>query len=100
MYIPLGAALLTVISSPGLTKVLGISTASPAIWVIICGILVAGIAGAVVATACITAQKFEDVWENKIGAYGAAPMSGRWWAKLEHAAFWCAVIAFGLLMLG
>lgn len=99
MYIPLGAAVLTLIGSPDLTKALEINTASPAIWIIVGGILVAGIAGAVVATACITAQKFEDVWENKIGAYGIAPIAGRWWAKLEHAAFWCAVIAFGFFML-
>lgn len=99
MYIPLGAALLTLIGSPDLAKALAIDPSSPAIWIIIGGILVAGIAGAVVATACITARSFDDVWDNKIGAYGMNPLIGRWWAKLEHAAFWSAVIAFGFLML-
>ncbi len=99
MYIPLGAALLTLLGSPDLMKTFEIDKSSPAIWVIIGGILMAGIAGAVVATACITAQTFEDVWVNKIGAYGMKPLIGRWWAKLEHAAFWSAVIAFGFLML-
>lgn len=48
MSIPLGAAVLTLIGSPDLTKALETETASPALWVIVGGILVAGIAGAVV----------------------------------------------------
>ena len=58
IYIPLGAVALTLIGSPDLTEALAINTASPAIWIIIGGILIAGIAGVVIATACITTQKF------------------------------------------
>lgn len=100
MYIPLGAALLTLVGSPELMEALEIDRNSPAIYIIIGGVLVAGVAGAVIATACITAQTFKEVWDSKIGAYGMKPLAGRWWAKLEHAAFWSAVIAFCFLMLG
>ena len=100
MYIPLGATLITLIGSPDIADALSINTASPAIWFVLGGILLAGISGAVVATACITAVKFEEVWEQRIGAYKLEPLAGRWWAKLEHFSFWSAVVAFGILMLG
>ena len=59
----------------------------------------AGLTGAGVATACITSETFDDVWRKPIGAHGVKFWAGRWWAKVEHAAFWTAVLAFGALML-
>ena len=100
MYIPLGAVLITIFGSDDLSERLGVMPGDPLVWFIFITLLLAGVAGAMVATACITAEKFEQVWTERIGAYGIAPLSGRWWAKLEHAAFWSATIAFGLLMLG
>ena len=99
MYIPLGAVLLTIFGSEYLSEQLGIKPGSPLVRFIFAALFVAGVAGAVVATACIEHKKFDEVWKKRIGAYGVVPMTGRWWAKLEHAAFWMATIAFGLLML-
>lgn len=87
MYIPLRAVLFTIFVSDELSKRLGVMPGSSSVYFDFIALFVAGIAGAMVATVCISATTFDEVWKKRIGAYGFTPWSGRWWAKLEHAAF-------------
>jgi hypothetical protein len=57
--------------------------------------VLAGIAGAVVATSTIESTSYKDFLKNKHGAYGVEPFCGKTWVTLEHAFFWLSLFALG-----
>jgi hypothetical protein len=56
----------------------------------------AGIAGAVVATATINSETYNDFLTEKHGAYGLKLFSGRRWVGIEHSCFWLSLVFLGV----
>ena len=56
-------------------------------------IVLAGIAGAIVATSTIESPSYTSFLTTKQGAYGVKPFAGKTWVTLEHAFFWLALVA-------
>ncbi|HMG46042.1 MAG TPA: hypothetical protein VK614_01085 [Allosphingosinicella sp.] len=60
---------------------------------------VAGFAGGLIASTCATAATLDDVWVKRIGPWSFPVMSGRLWARVEHAAFWLSLASFAAAVL-
>lgn len=58
--------------------------------------VLAGIAGAVVATSTIENSSYVTFLKTKQGAYGIEPFVGRTWITIEHACFWFSLVALGI----
>jgi len=53
--------------------------------------VLAGIAGAVIATSAIKSESYQDFIQTRQGAYGFEPFLGKTWTTLEHAFFWLSL---------
>ena len=54
--------------------------------------VLAGIAGAVVATSTIESMSYQAFLTSNHGAYGINPFSGKAWVTIEHASFWFSLL--------
>lgn len=61
-----------------------------------CFMVLAGIAGAVVATSTIESTSYKDFRDEKQGAYGCTPMRGRHWVHAEHFFFWLSLLSLAV----
>ena len=61
--------------------------------------IVAGIAGGIIASSCTVAQNFNELWDGKIGPLGFPILTGRHWANVEHLAFWASAILISFAMI-
>jgi hypothetical protein len=59
-------------------------------------IVVAGIAGGVVASSLPYFAASTDIYEEKTGPLSSAWLSIRWWTYIEHMAFW---VALGIVLM-
>jgi hypothetical protein len=60
--------------------------------------VLAGIAGAVVATSSIESTTYQGFLSEKQGAYGINLISGKVWVRLEHAFFWLSLVFLGICL--
>lgn len=58
--------------------------------------VLAGVAGAVVATSTIESSTYKTFLASKQGAYGIKPFSGKTWVTIEHACFWLSLLSLGI----
>jgi hypothetical protein len=61
-------------------------------------VVVAGVAGAIVATSTIESTRYTDFLRNKQGAYGLRPFIGKTWVTIEHGAFWLSLVFLGVVV--
>jgi len=54
--------------------------------------VLAGVAGAVVATSAIESAQYVTFSTTKQGAYGLKPFSGKTWVTIEHGCFWLSLL--------
>lgn len=62
-----------------------------AVAVAIAAIVVAGLAGGVVAASVVSMTNVPDFWNQPIGPYATEVLTVRQWTYVEHSAFWLAV---------
>jgi len=58
--------------------------------------VLAGIAGAVVATSAIESSSYQTFLVTKQGAYGIKPFFGKTWVTIEHACFWISLASLAI----
>lgn len=58
--------------------------------------VIAGIAGAVVATSAIQYADYCAFLRGPQGAFGCEPFSGKTWIRIEHGAFWFSLVALAI----
>jgi hypothetical protein len=61
--------------------------------------VVAGIAGGVIASCCTQHRTFEALWCRPQGPYRTKILTGEGWAGLEHGAFWVSLLFFAYAIL-
>ncbi|WP_224366075.1 hypothetical protein [Hyalangium versicolor] len=61
-------------------------------------IVIAGIAGGVLLSSMCHERRLDLFWNKKLGPFGLRCWPAKWWASIEHTAFWvaigCALCAF------
>lgn len=78
-----------------LSKLVG---SPPALAVAFVLMVIAGMAGGVIASSCSECKTYEELWDRRQGPFGVALFLGRTWAKIEHGAFWLSALAFSYSM--
>jgi sulfite exporter TauE/SafE len=58
----------------------------------VAAIVVAGLAGGVVAASIVSMTDVADFWNKPIGPYASELLTVRGWTYVEHSAFWIAVL--------
>ena len=53
---------------------------------------VAGASGGVIASCCTQCQTFDELWIRKQGPHTRKWLPGKFWALLEHSAFWSSFL--------
>jgi hypothetical protein len=56
--------------------------------------LLAGLAGGILASATTKYKRYEDLWLEPQGPFGTKFFLGRTWAAIEHVLFWLSVVIF------
>ena len=54
--------------------------------------IVAALAGGVIASACVSCRSFNEFWYQRQGPFAARWFQGRIWAAIEHGTFWLSVL--------
>lgn len=70
-------------------------------WILVMAIffmLLAGVCGAIVASACTECRTYDELWNGKQGPHGWKLYPGRIWARCEHTFFWFSVLSLILLV--
>jgi hypothetical protein len=59
----------------------------------------AGLAGGVFTSGLTQVHSFDDFWLEKHGPFNWKLIPGKWWARIEHSAFWASlgIATFSLL---
>ena len=55
-------------------------------------IVIAGLAGGVVAASVVSMTDVSNFWDKPIGPYATTSFTVREWTYIEHSAFWVAVV--------
>ena len=58
--------------------------------------MLAGVAGAIVATSAIQCAAYDDFVEMPQGAFGCTPFTGKTWTSIEHGAFWFSLVSLAV----
>lgn len=101
IYLSAGGGLLTVVGFAAengsfVNRIIG----SPrALLLSLVAMLVAGIAGGVIASGATQCHSFEDLWDRRQGPHTWKWFSGRAWASIEHSAFWASLALFAYSIL-
>jgi len=66
---------------------------TPALWVSIGFIALAGFAGGVIASTLPDCDSLEQFFKERIGPWGLEWFSGLNWTRIEHTAFWIGLFA-------
>lgn len=61
--------------------------------------VVAGMAGGIIASSCTECVIYSELWDKPHGPFGLKLLRGRFWAAIEHGAFWLSAFAFGYAIL-
>lgn len=104
IYLSAAAGLTTLISaaSANSSELSFLDTLTHPHWILAVALLlmvIAGAAGAVVATSAIKSSSYDDFATSPQGAYGWVPWPGERWATIEHAAFWLSLTVVGVTLL-
>lgn len=62
--------------------------------------LVAGIAGGIIASAATRCTEFDQLWTQRRKVYGRDTYTGETWACIEHSAFWLGLALLAGSILG
>lgn len=92
IYITAAGVMLTIASSDQMREALGLSGYPVPFLMAILAMALAGMCGGIIATNCITSSSFDEVWERRIGPWDRKLLTGRYWARAEHGAFWLSAI--------
>ena len=104
IYVSTGGALVTLIGLAAakaeegayIAKLVGSPTALAISFFLM---VVAGMAGGVIASSSTECKSYEDLWAQPQGPFGLRIVTGRIWAAIEHAAFWMSALAFSYSIL-
>jgi hypothetical protein len=61
--------------------------------------VVAGLAGGIIASGCTQCTTFEQVWAERHGPHKLTLLTGQTWAFIEHVCFWLSLLSFALTVL-
>jgi hypothetical protein len=56
--------------------------------------VLAGLAGGIIASGCTQCRTFEELWRNRQGPYRLRLLTGESWALVEHGSFWISLLLF------
>ena len=101
IYLSAGGGLIVLLGSGDKSDFIQDLIGSPkALAVALALMALAGLAGGVIASATTQCRHFEDLWLEPQGPLKRfTRITGRWWARIEHGAFWAsaALIAYAVL---
>ena len=61
--------------------------------------VLAGLAGGVIASCCTQYRTFDELWSQCQGPYRLKLLTGEKWALVEHGSFWISLLLFGYSVL-
>jgi hypothetical protein len=100
IYLSTGGAFLALIGTAEKTDFLRALVGSPQMLLLALFLMIiAGMAGGVVASTTTTINDFEKVWNEPQGPFTFKVFPGRVWAGIEHGAFWLSVLLFSYSIL-
>lgn len=86
-------AMVTLIGSAGSSATVQEVIGSPkALGAALLTMIIAAIAGGVIASSSVTCRSFDEFWSNTQGPYMLRWFTGRTWAAIEHTGFWLSVV--------
>jgi hypothetical protein len=95
LYLTLGGILVTAVG----LKDNPIQFWAPSLWMAIISMTVAGFAGGMVASTLAECENLQTFMQQKTGPWECKLLTGRWWTRIEHTAFWIAIVC-GLASVG
>jgi hypothetical protein len=69
------------------------------LWASLIFVLLAGIAGGVIASSLASSENFTDFWEKPQGPLCFGWFRGQYWTWVEHLAFWISIGCFAFSLL-
>jgi hypothetical protein len=93
IYLSAGAGLLALLTADG--KRLPFSPTlvnRPVLYIALAFMLLAGMAGGIIASSTTQCHTFDELWTTPQGPYKWGWWSGQTWALIEHGSFWISVL--------